>query len=210
MRILVTRPEGQEQPLVSRLATQGHAVVHVPLIAIEPLGDAPIDVTSYDWVVLTSANAARELRRRLVGTPARVAAIGEATASAFGGADVIAEVSTQEGLLAALPAEPGRVLFAAAEGARTVIADALEADVLVLYRTIELEPSEPLAGELAVVTSPSAARALARSTTAIPVVSIGPETSRVGRAVGLDIVAEAQTQDVEGLVRAVGCAAGGA
>ena len=101
-----------------------------PLVAVEPLGDDPIDVTGYDWVVLTSANGARELRRRMRGTPARVAAIGQATADAFGGADLVAETSTQEGLLDALPEAPGRVLFAAAEGARRVLPDALDADVL--------------------------------------------------------------------------------
>ena len=95
-----------------------------PLVAVEPLGDDPIDVTGYDWVVLTSANGARELRRRMRGTPARVAAIGQATADAFGGADLVAETSTQEGLLDALPEAPGRVLFAAAEGARRVLPDA--------------------------------------------------------------------------------------
>jgi len=62
----------------------GHDVTHVPLVAVEPLGDDPVDVEGYDWVVLTSPNGARELRRRMRGTPARVAAIGAATADAFG------------------------------------------------------------------------------------------------------------------------------
>lgn len=203
MRILVTRPVGQEQPLVARLAALGHEVAHVPLIAIEPLGDSRIDVSGYDWVVLTSANAARELRRRLVGSPANVAAVGAATAAAFGGADVVAETSTQEGLLAVLPDEPGRVLFAAAEAARTLLPDTLAADVIVVYRTVELAPEMPLEAELAVVTSPSTARALARVTRAIPVVSIGPETSRAARVAGLDVVAEAATHDVEGILEAV-------
>ena len=57
-RIVVTRPAGQEGVLVERLRALGHDVVHVPLVAIEPLGDDPIDVSGYDWVVLTSANGA--------------------------------------------------------------------------------------------------------------------------------------------------------
>ena len=70
-------------------------------------------------MIVTSVNGARELRRRMTGTPERVAAIGRATAEAFGGADLVPAVSTQEGLLAELPRPAGRVLFAGAEGART-------------------------------------------------------------------------------------------
>ena len=59
MKVAVTRPAGQEQDLVGRLEALGHEVVRCPLIAIEPLGDEPIDVSQYDWVVVTSANGAR-------------------------------------------------------------------------------------------------------------------------------------------------------
>ena len=143
VKVVVTRPAGQEEELVARLEALGHEVVHCPLIAIEPLGDEPIDVSGYDWVVVTSANGARELRRRMRGTPARVAAIGRRRPTAFGGADLVPAVSTQEGLLAELPRPAGRVLFAGAEGARTLLADELGADVVTLYRTRELPPPEP-------------------------------------------------------------------
>ena len=94
-RIVVTRPAGREKELVERLRRAGHEVVHVPLIAVEPVGDEPIDVTGYDWVVLTSVAGARELRRRMRGSPARVAAIGRATAAAFGGELGAAYLGTQ-------------------------------------------------------------------------------------------------------------------
>ena len=142
MKIVVTRPEGQEQELVARLERLGHEVVHCPLIAIEPLGDEPIDVAGYDWVVVTSANGARELLRRARGTMPRVAAIGPATADGARAAPTSSRrVSTQEGLLAELPRPAGRVLFAAAEGARRLLPDALGADVVALYRTRELRPA---------------------------------------------------------------------
>ena len=202
--IVVTRPEGQERELVERLRAAGHSVTHVPLVAIEPLGDAPVDVGAYDWVVLTSANGAKELRRRMRGTPAHVAAIGRATADAFGGADVIAATSTQEGLLASLPDRPGRVLFAAAEASRRLLPDALDADVVVLYRTIELEPTTwPTAADLVVLTSPSAARAYGRLADTTPVATIGPETTRAARVAGAEVAAEATTSDLDGLVAAV-------
>jgi uroporphyrinogen-III synthase len=202
-RVVVTRPAGREQPLVERLRAAGHDVVHVPLIAVEPLGDDPVDVTGYDWIVLTSAAGARELRRRMRGTPARVAAVGRATAEAFGGADLVATDSTQEGLLEALPTPAGRVLFAAAEGARGLLPDTLGAEVVVLYRTVELTPSVWPECDLVVLASASAARALSRVTAAAPVVTIGPETTRAAAAAGLRVVAMSETADVEGLVDAV-------
>lgn len=202
-RIVVTRAVGQETALADRLRALGHDVTHVPLVAVEPLGDDPVDVEGYDWVVLTSPNGARELRRRMRGTPARVAAIGAATADAFGGADLVAATSTQEGLLEALPEPAGRVLFAAAEGARRVLPDALRADVVSLYRTVELEPASWPPSDLVTLLSPSAARALARVTRSVPAVTIGPETSKAARAAGVTVLAQAPTSDLDGLVAAV-------
>ncbi len=202
-RVVVTRPAGQEGALADRLTSLGHDVVHVPLVAIEPLGDDPIDVAGYDWVVLTSPNGARELRRRMRGKPRRIAAIGQATADAFGGADLVAATSTQEGLLDALPKTPGRVLFAAAEGARRLLPDALGADVVVLYRTVELEPADWPAADLVVLMSPSAARALGRVTRDVPTVSIGPETTRAAREAGVPIAREAAHSDLDGVAAAV-------
>ena len=201
--VVVTRPAGRAQPLVERLRDAGHEVTHVPLVAIEPLGDEPVDVSAYDWVVLTSANGARELRRRMRGTPKRVAAIGRATAEAFGGADVVAATSTQEGLLAALPSPAGKVLFAAAEGARRVLPDAVGADVVALYRTVELEPATWPRCDLVVLASPSAARAYARLASTAPAATMGPQTTSAARAAGVSVVAVAATSDVDGLLAAV-------
>ncbi len=203
MRILVTRPEGQEVELVHRLEALGHEASVCPLVAIEPLGDEEIDVSAYDWVVVTSVNGARELRRRLRGSPGRVAAIGAATATAFGGADLVPAVSTQEGLLAELPRPAGRVLFAGAEGARRLLADELDADVVPLYRTRELVPGDLPSADLVVLASASAARAFGRTGAAIPAVSIGPETTAAARAAGVQIVAQAATHDLGGLLAAI-------
>ena len=202
-RVVVTRPAGREGGLLDALRLEGHDAIHIPLVAIEPLGDAPIDLGDYDWVVLTSATGARELRRRMRGVPRRVAAIGPATASAFGGADVVASTSTQEGLLAAMPAAPGRVLFAGAEGARRLLQEALDADVVVLYRTAPLVPPTWEHCDLVILASGSAARSYAALSDATPAVSIGPETTRAADEAGLTVLAEAVTPDVAGLVEAV-------
>jgi uroporphyrinogen-III synthase len=79
--------------------------------------------------------------------------------------------------------------------------------VVVLYRTLELTP-ERVDGDLVVLASPSAARALGRVTPHPPAVSIGPETTRAARAAGVAVLAEATTHDLEGLVGAVQAALG--
>jgi uroporphyrinogen-III synthase len=160
-------------------------------------------VEGYDWIIVTSANGARELLRRAVGRLPRVAAIGAATAAAIGVADLVPRVSTQEGLLAELPRPAGRVLFAGAEGARQLLVAELDADFVPLYRTRELRPPAGPDGDLCVLASASAARAFGRLGTGMPAVSIGPETSKAARAAGVEVVAEAVTHDTNGLVEAV-------
>jgi uroporphyrinogen-III synthase len=204
VRIVVTRPREQAAALVERLEELGHEVSVSPLIAIEPSGPDEIDVSGYDWVVATSANAARELAGRMRGRPARIAAIGPATAAALPyEPDLIPEVSTQEGLLAELPRPAGRVLFAGAEGARRLLVDELGADFIPLYRTRELRPDGFPDGDLVVLASASAARAYAALGCTVPVVSIGPETTAAAERAGLRVAAEARTHDLDGLVDAV-------
>lgn len=203
MKIVVTRPRGQEEELARGIEALGHEVVSCPVLEVEPLGDDPIDVSGYDWVVVTSVNGAQELRRRMTGSPQRVAAIGPATAAAFGGADFVPAVSTQEGLLAELPRPAGRVLFAGAEGARTLLVDELDAAFVPLYRTNELMLDAAPVGDLVVLASASAARAWGRLGAAMPAVSIGPLTSAAAREAGLEVVAEAETHDVAGLLAAI-------
>ena len=207
MKVVVTRPRGQEEELVRGLVALRHQVVQCPLLEVEPLGNEPVDVSGYDWVIVTRVNGARELRRRLTGTPARVAAIGGATADAFGGADLVPAVSTQEGLLAELPRPAGRVLFAGAEGARRLLVDELGADFVPLYRTRELTPEAPPEGDLVVLASASAARAFGRLGVDIPAVTIGPQTTEAARRAGVEVVREAATHDLAGLLAAIGSAA---
>lgn len=206
MRVVVTRAPGQAEPLASRLVELGHEVVLCPLIRIDPIGGLPVELSVYDWVIVTSPNGAEELLKRARGRPARIAAIGPGTAAALLRrgieADLVPQVSTQEGLLAEIPRPAGRVLFAAAEGARMTIVDELVADFLPLYRTVELRP-EPPAGDLVVLASASAARAFGALGAGLPAVSIGPQTSRAARDYGIRVIAEANPHDLGGLVDAV-------
>ena len=207
LRVIVTRAAGQIEPLALRIEALGHEVVRCPLIALEPTGPETVDLDGYDWVVVTSAYGARELARRAGGSRPHVAAIGPGTAAALreGGIEpaLVPEVSTQEGLLAELPRPPGRVLFAGAERARRLLVDELGADFVPLYRTRELRPDPLPEGDLVVLASSSAATALAALGLDLPAVSIGPETTRSALAAGIDVVAEADPHDLDGLVAAV-------
>jgi len=205
VRAIVTRPREQARPLVERLEAIGADVVECPLIEIERTSDDPIDGSGYDWVVVTSSNGADEIARRGRNLP-RVAAVGPGTAEALRVHGIepafVPRVSSQEALLAEFPRPAGRVLFAAAEGARRRPIRELGADFVPLYRTRLLRPDPP-AGDVVILASGSAARAYASLGGRAPAVTIGPETSRVARAVGLSVAAEAERHDLSGLVEAV-------
>ncbi len=207
MKVVVTRPRDQAGPLVERLEQLGLEVVACPLIEIERTSDEAIDASGYDWLVVTSPNGADEVVRRLAGAPPRVAAVGPGTAERLRAHGIepalVPRVSSQEGLIAEFPQPPGRVLFAAAEGARRRPIEALGADFLPLYRTRLVRPQTPPDGDLVVLASGSAARAFARLEVDVPAVSIGPQTTRVAKSVGLRVLAEAATHDLDGLVAAV-------
>ena len=206
MKVVVTRPAAQAARVVHALEEAGHDVVVCPLIGIEPLGSDPIDTTRYDWVVITSANGADQFARRRTGSLPRVAAIGPATADALRAHGIepalVPQEPSQEGLVAELPRPPGRVLLAAAEGARRLLVDEFGADFVPLYRTVELRPEVP-AADVAVVASPSAARALAALEADMPVVTIGPHTTREARAQGLTVAAQAARPDAAAVAAAI-------
>jgi uroporphyrinogen-III synthase len=206
MKVIVTRPRDQARPLVERIEALGHEVVECPLIEIERTSDEPIDAAGYEWVIVTSPNGADELVRRGRNL-SKLAAVGPGTAETLRRHGLepafVPRVSSQDGLLAEFPRPEGRVLFAAAEGARRRPIEALGADFVPLYRTRLLEPDPP-EGDVVVLASGSAARAYAAIGGNAPAVTIGPETSRVAESVGLTVAIEAETHDLDGLVAAIG------
>ena len=88
-----------------------------------------------------------------------------------------------------------------------MLVDELGAEFRPVYRTRRLRPDPPPHADLAVVASPSAAGALASLELGLPVVAIGPVTAEAARSHGLEVVAEAHTHDLAGLVEAVLAAA---
>jgi uroporphyrinogen III methyltransferase/synthase len=205
VKVIVTRPRAQAGPLVSRLEQLGHEVVECPLIEIERTSDDPIDCAAYEWAVVTSPNGADEVARRARNLP-KVAAVGPGTAEQLRSHGIepafVPKVSSVDGLLAEFPRPEGKIVYLAAENARRRPIDALRADYVSLYRTVLLQPRAP-EGDVVVLASGSAARAFAWTGSKVRAVSIGPETTRVAEAVGLEVAMEAETHDLDGLVAAV-------
>ena len=210
-RIALTRARGGNEELAARLRREDLDPLECPLIRVEPLGTAPIRADGYDWVVRTSRTGGDQLLRRLEGPLPRVAVVGPGTAAALRAHGVepalVASRSTQEGLVDQLPQPAGRVLFAGAEGARDALVRELGADFVPLYRTVEERPNEFPDADLVVLASASAARSLSALGRPFRCVSIGPLTSAEARRRGLEVVAEAESHDLEGLVQAVKLAA---
>jgi uroporphyrinogen III methyltransferase/synthase len=211
MRIVLTGTDRLSGPLAAELEALGHEVWICPLVRVEPLDGPPLRPESYDWLLLTSRNGVEALFPRLEGQRPRVAVVGRGTAEALREhgvePDLVAAVSTQEGLAAELPRPVGRVLFLGAEDARDVLVRELGADFTPLYRTVEVRPASFPEADLVVLASASAARSFAALRLNRPCVSIGPVTSAGARARGLRVLAEAPTHDREGLVEAVKLAA---
>lgn len=94
-RVLVTRPEDQAEELCRALRELGAETIEIPTVRILPPSDCrPLDgslrrVADFDWVIFTSANAARSCLERMhllgLGPSAfaatRVAAVGPVTAA---------------------------------------------------------------------------------------------------------------------------------
>ena len=207
MRVIVTRQAEQAGSLIDALRREGFEPILCPLIETEPIGNGPIDVHGYDWVIVTSATGAEQLMRRHVGYLPRIAAIGAATASALAAygiaVDFVPSAPSQERLVEEFPRPPGRVLFVGAEEAMRLIVAELDADVVPVYRTRRLRPETLPEGDLVLVASPSAVDALAALRLDLPVVTIGPRTTAAARGHGIRVLAQAHTQDVAGLVAAV-------
>jgi len=210
MKVIVTRPRAQAEPLAGRIEALGHEVVECPLIEIVRTSDEAIDCSGYDWVVVTSPNGADEVARRSYGLP-KVAAVGPGTAETLRLHGItpafVASESTADALASELPEPRGRVLYLAAENARRGPIEALGADYIPLYGTRLLRPESP-EGDVVVLASGSAARAYSAIGGSAPVISIGPETTKVSRSLGLEVAVEARTHDLDGLVAAVADYAG--
>jgi uroporphyrinogen-III synthase len=162
MRVVITRPRAQAAPFAEALQKIGAEGIFFPTIEIRPVAD-PIcldraleKLDCYQWLVLTSANAAEVVLGRMtelgVGAPPqtlRVAAIGPKTAARLeeGGIspDFIPDQYVAEAILPGLGDLRGRwVLLPMADIAHDALPQAIQdvdgiAHVVTAYHTLPAE-----------------------------------------------------------------------
>ena len=184
VRVVLLRGADRSGPLVDELSSRGAAVLLLPLIDFEMADDAvPLDAAvrelrdgAFLWLVITSVTTVRALKQRLadqhldlaavVAPGTRIAAVGEATASALAAEGLRAElvparageVSSAAGLAAALAGltPRGRVLLPQADLAAETLRHALidqgwEVLSVIAYRTVAhpADPARRITAELA-------------------------------------------------------------
>ncbi len=161
MRVLVSRAEEQAPELAAALRAAGARPEVVPMIRIEPPGDAAPadaalgDLAGYDALVFASANAVRAFAARaqargrpLAAFAGRVFCVGPRTAEAARAAglrvEALPERRDAEGLAAAIAASGSpagrRLLLPRAEEGRPTLPERLRAagarvDTVAVYRT---------------------------------------------------------------------------
>lgn len=157
--VLVTRPHGQHEPLITALQQAGWPCEHLPLMSIEAIEDNPLikstimDLDQFQHVICVSANAARLATDWIDQYWPQMPfgmhwyAVGEASARPFNALDIFPQVPHQaltEGLLAldGLQTITGdKVLILRGEGGRETLAESLtargaEVQYLELYRRL--------------------------------------------------------------------------
>jgi uroporphyrinogen-III synthase len=177
-RVLVTRAAGQSTELVERLQARGAEVIEVPLLEIalpadpRPFQDAIRAIDGYDWLLLTSANAAHAVARAIGATAGahasgaglrlprtlQVASSGPATTavirSLFPETPITAQATSRFGspglaeALALVNLSGSRVLLPVSDRSPAAIAQTLArrgamVDVVVAYRTVAAKGAGP-------------------------------------------------------------------
>jgi uroporphyrinogen-III synthase len=214
--ILVTRPRGSANPLVDALERRGYRVYEVPTVEIESVPFVPEMLDGYDWIVLTSAQAAAVITWNPVR--ARLAAVGEATAGVLRRRGIepvfIAPEPNATSLAANLPDVEGKRIallrtdIGGAEMPNVLRERGAIVEDITAYRTVvgPEASAEPLRAaladtELAAVAfaSGSAVRGFLAlgGSTSLPAITIGPRTSEVAHELGFEVVAESADQTTE-------------
>lgn len=226
-RIIVTRSADRAGALCDLLSAQGADVVEIPTVETAAAPDGGMALHSalaslgdYEWLVVTSPEGARRVRRALPDVDrqtVKIAAVGRATADVIGRVDLVPDVQTGAALGESFPNGTGRVLFAAALDAGTDFEAAARAkgwtvDRVTAYATqpVEIDTERARASvstaDAVIFASGSAARSWVRSlgnTMPAHVIAMGPSTARVLDELGIAPVVVAGEQSLDGLVAAV-------
>ncbi|GAC1504942.1 MAG: hypothetical protein NVS1B3_02420 [Candidatus Dormibacteraceae bacterium] len=220
--ILVTRPEGPSDGLVQELRRRGYRVHAVPTMQTEPVDFNPQLLADCDWIVLTSVRGVQSIRALPSGP--KYAVVGPETAKALRARGIepahIPAQADGADLGETLPDVEGkRVALVRASAAANDLPDRLRqrgATVreVTAYRTVEAPEAsaEPLRVALTdpelsavVFASGSAVRGFVElgGSTNLAAITIGPHTSATAREHGFNVIAEADTQSVTGLMGAI-------
>lgn len=163
MRVLITRPREEATEFARALGEIGVEVIFFPTIAIHPVKDtstldqAISHLQEYDWLILTSANAADVVldRKTALGIEKlpeslRIAAIGPKTAARLLKAGITPSYTPAEYIAEAIVLGLGnltgrRVLLPLADIARDTLPKAIQeangiAHVVTAYHTLPAEP----------------------------------------------------------------------
>jgi uroporphyrinogen-III synthase len=161
VRLLLTRPEPDAQRTAAALRAQGHDVITVPLLRIEPAADAQIGAGPWAAVLITSANAAYAIAAHARVAPLRalpVFAVGRRSAEAMAAAG-FADVTSADGnvsdltrLVAARLQPAARLLYLAGEDRSGDLAGDLRScgfavETAVIYRAIAASSLPPAAAQ---------------------------------------------------------------
>jgi len=143
MRVMITRPKTDAEPLAERLRAEGHEVFIEPLLDIEFRTEQEIDLAGVQAVLLTSANGARALACSTRERGVRVICVGEATSQAAkdsGFEDVVSAGGDVGDLAALVVAEcdpaGGPLLHVAASAVAGDLAGCLRAERFTLNRAV--------------------------------------------------------------------------
>jgi uroporphyrinogen III methyltransferase / synthase len=220
--VLVTRPDGESDPLVHALRRRGYRVHAVPMVQTEPVDFDAGPLAGCDWIVLTSARGVKALAELPNGP--KFAAVGPETARALRARGVepahVPGRSDGADLGDTLPDVDGkRIALVRASAAGDDLPDRLRrrgaaVEEITAYRTVEGPPSsaEKLRAALTdpdlravVFASGSAVRGFLGlgGTPHVPAITIGPRTTSSARGRGFTVTAQADAQSVSGLAYAV-------
>ncbi|MDQ6876927.1 MAG: uroporphyrinogen-III synthase [Candidatus Dormibacteraeota bacterium] len=220
--VLVTRPRGRSDVLVQELRQRGYRVHAVPTMQTEPAGLSRQSLAGYDWIVLTSARGVDALAELPDGP--RFAAVGPETARALRARGVepayVPEHADGRDLGDTLPDVSGkRVALVRASAACADLPDRLRergaaVDEVIAYRTVEA-PAASAELLMTALGDPDLRAVLFASGSAVrgyvtlgggvdlPAITIGPRTTASAFELGFKVLAEAETQNANGLVTAV-------
>lgn len=218
--VVITRAADQADATLELVRSFDAIPILVPLIEIvdEPSGSAALaalDLTDFDWIVVTSPNGARRvapLLRSATSSP-RLAAVGSATSTALPRCDLVADNQSALGLLQVFPTGQGRVVVVQAIDAEPTLVEGLvergwRVVVINPYRTVQATPTTEqrdaaLAADAVLFVSGSAARAWVAAfgkRTPPVAVAIGQQTAAAAERAGLKMSAISADHSLYGML----------